>query len=157
MRITGKILVASLIILIAIPLMAGGKHKCEATTQECLDKMAQKLKNHGWVGVEFDKSDKGHLIIKKVIDDSPAEAAGLKPGDIVFAMNGIKLGDDEAKKKLKQVKSKMGPGDTLTYSVKRNGKHKDVAIKLGVVPDTVLAQWVGEHMLQHASVKVASK
>ena len=26
--------------------------------ESCLDKMAQNLKNHGWVGVEFDKSDK---------------------------------------------------------------------------------------------------
>jgi len=155
MRISGKILVAAVVILIAMPLFAGGKHKCEATTQECLDKMAQKLQNHGWVGVEFEEGDGGSMIIKKVIDDSPAQAAGLKPGDVVFAMNGVKLGD-ENKDKLKKIKHSMEPGKVLTYSVKRDGKHKDIAITLGTVPETVLAQWVGEHMLQHASVKVAS-
>jgi C-terminal processing protease CtpA/Prc len=157
MRKTGMILIVALVLLVGLPLMAGEGHKkCTASTQECLDKIAQKYKGHGWVGIEGDKKEKNHFTIKKVIPGSPAEAAGLKAGDIVYAMNGVKFGDDN-KDKLKQIKKGLAPGEILTYSVKRNGKSKDVAIKLGEVPDEVLAQWVGEHMLQHASVKVASK
>jgi S1-C subfamily serine protease len=147
---------ASLVLLIAIPLLAGPGHKCTATTQECLDKMAVKLKAQGWVGIEGDKKDNGHFVIKKVFSGSPAEKAGLKPGDVVFAMNGVEFGDAN-KDKLKKIKKGLEPGETLTYSVKRDGKKKDIAIKLGKVPDEVLAQWIGEHMLQHASVKMASK
>jgi predicted metalloprotease with PDZ domain len=155
MRNTGKILILSLAVLIAVPLLAGGKHKCEATTQECLDKMAAKYKNHGWVGIEGDKKDGGHFVIKKVISDSPAEAAGLRKGDVLVAMNGVGFAD-ENKDKLKKIKSSLAPGKTLEYTVKRNGKKKVVAVTLGEVPDEVLAQWVGKHMLEHSTVKVAS-
>jgi C-terminal processing protease CtpA/Prc len=156
MRKTGLILIVALVLLVGLPLLAGEGHKCTATTQECLDKIAQKYKGHGWVGIEGDKKEKNHFTIKTVIPGSPAEAAGLKAGDVVYAMNGVKFGDDN-KDKLKQIKKGLAPGEILTYSVKRNGKSKDIAIKLGEVPSEVLAQWVGEHMLQHAAVKVASK
>ena len=156
MRKTGMILIVALVLLIGFPLLAGSGHKCTATTQECLDKMAVKYKSHGWVGIEGDKKENGLFVIKTVVAGSPAEAAGLKAGDVVYAMNGVKFGDDN-KDKLKQIKKGLAPGEILTYSVKRNGKSKDIAIKLGKVPDEVLAQWIGEHMLQHAAVKVASK
>jgi S1-C subfamily serine protease len=149
------VLILALAVLIAGPLMAGGKHKCEASTQECLDKMAVKYKSHGWVGIEGDKKDGGHFVIKKVIDGSPAEAAGLQKGDVLVAMNGVKFAD-ENKDKLKKIKHDLAPGKTLEYTVKRNGKAKVVAVKLGEVPDEVLAQWVGKHMLEHSAVKVAA-
>lgn len=155
MRNSGKVLILMLAVLIAAPLLAGGKHKCEATTQECLDKMATKYKAHGWVGIEGDKKDGGHFVIKKVIDGSPAEAAGLQKGDVLVAMNGVKFAD-ENKDKLKKIKHSLAPGKTLKYTVKRNGKAKEVAVTLGKVPDEVLAQWVGKHMLEHSAVKVAA-
>jgi predicted metalloprotease with PDZ domain len=155
MRNSGKVLLAVLVVLIAVPLMAGGKHKCEASTQECLDKMAAKYKAHGWVGIEGDNNDKGQFVIKKVIEGSPAEAAGLQKGDVLVAMNGVKLAD-ENKDKLKKIKGGMAPGETLKYTVERNGKPKVVAVTLGEIPEDVLALWVGKHMLEHATVKVAA-
>jgi C-terminal processing protease CtpA/Prc len=155
MRNSGKVLLAVLVVLVAVPLMAGGKHKCEATTQECLDKMAAKYKAHGWVGIEGDKKDNGHFVISKVVEDSPAEAAGLKKGDVLVAMNGVTFAD-ENKDKLKKIKKGMAPGKTLKYTVERHGKSKVIAVTLGEIPDTVLAQWVGKHMLEHSAVKVAA-
>ncbi len=155
MRISGKVLIAALAVLIAVPLLAGGKHKCEATTQECLDKMASSYKAHGWVGIEGDNDEAGHFVIKKVIEGSPAEAAGLKKGDVLVAMNGVTFAD-ENKDKLKKIKSGMAPGKTLEYTVERGGKSKVVAVTLVEIPEEVLAQWIGKHMLEHAAVKVAA-
>jgi C-terminal processing protease CtpA/Prc len=156
MRNKGLIVAIALIVLVGLPILAGPGKKCEASTQECLDKMAQKYQNHGWVGIEGDKKDSGHFVIKKVYEGSPAEKAGLKPGDVVVAMNGVGFGD-ENKDKLKKIKMSMEPGEVLTYTVKRDGMKKEIAITLGKVPHEVLAQWIGEHMLEHTSVKLASK
>jgi S1-C subfamily serine protease len=137
------------------PAIAGKGHKCDASTQDCLNKMAAKLKNKGWVGIEYDKKDKSETpVIMKVVPDSPAQAAGLRKGDVLLAVNGVKYGEDD-KTKWKKVKAAWTPGSTITYTVDRGGKKKDVAVKLGKVPEEVLYAWIGEHMLQHATVEVA--
>jgi hypothetical protein len=51
----------------------------------------------------------------------------------------------------------MVPGNEVTYTVLRHGKEKELAVMLGKVPEEVLAQWVGGHMLEHAVVEVAEK
>jgi C-terminal processing protease CtpA/Prc len=157
MRTSVRGLVVVLAVLIALPLMAGPghKHKCDHPTQDCLDKMAAKLQAKGWVGIEGDwNEEKAAFKIEKVVAGSPAEEAGLQPGDVLVALNGIGLGDD----KLKQAKSGMSPGDTVKYTVKRAGGKKVIAIKLGKMPEEMIARYVGEHLLQdHAAVAVASK
>ena len=41
--------------------------------------------------------------------------------------------------------------------MKRDGKKAVVEATLGEVPEQVMAQWIGEHMLdQHAHIEVAS-
>ena len=41
----------------------------------------------------------------------------------------------------------MTPGKTVTYTVVRNGSEKDLKVELGSIPETVMAQWIGQHML----------
>jgi hypothetical protein len=49
------------------------------------------------------------------------------------------------------------PGATMVYTLERNGAQKKVKVTLAPIPETVLAQWVGQHMLdQHVQVKLAS-
>jgi C-terminal processing protease CtpA/Prc len=146
-----------LIVSVAAPAIAGGEKKCSEDTQACLNKMVAKLKARGWVGVELDKSEKkeGVYVVSSVNPDSPAMKAGIKSGDMLVAMNGIPLGDEKYKKKLHEVKKSMQVGSTVTYTVVRQGKKKNVDITLGQIPETVIAQWVGEHMVQHAAIEIA--
>lgn len=148
-----------LAVALAAPAMAGEKgHKCTASTQECLNKMVQKMQQKGWVGIEYDKSKKkdGTLAVMKVVPDSPAEKAGLKKGDVLLALNGVKFGDtDEAK--WKKIKSGMTPGARIRYLVARDGKKKEVQVTLGKLPESVMAEWIGRHMLEHATIEVAKK
>jgi len=147
-----------LAVALAAPALAGEKkHDCTASTQDCLNKMAAKFKEKGWVGIEYDKSNdkKGDKqVISKVISGSPAEKAGLREGDVLLAINGVRFGDED-KDKWAKVKKAWKPGQTITYTLARDGKKSEVAVTLGHVPQEVMAQWIGEHMLQHATVEVA--
>ena len=147
-----------LAVALAAPALAGEKkHDCTASTQDCLNKMAAKMKEKGWVGIEYDKSEKGEKqTISKVVSGSPAEQAGLRKGDVLLAINGVRFGEEDKEKWAKGKKS-WKPGQTITYTMARDGKKQEVQVTLGKVPEDVMAQWIGQHMLQHATVEVAKK
>jgi S1-C subfamily serine protease len=132
---------------LAVPAAAGEKgKKCEMDAQACLIKMAAALENRGWVGIEMDEEN-GRMVVKRVVPGSPAEAAGMNPGDALVALNGTPVGEkSEAAKKAAQ--KAMVPGGKVTYTVLRDGKERPVEVTLGKLPREVLAQWVGAHMLE---------
>ena len=45
---------------------------------------------HPWVGMSTQEHG-GHLIVRSVADDGPAEAAGVRPGDIVLGVGGVEV------------------------------------------------------------------
>jgi S1-C subfamily serine protease len=118
--------------------------------------MVQHFQSRGWVGIELDSDDTGVLTVTKVEPDSPAEAAGLKQGDVLLALNGIRF-SEENKEAMKGAQAKMTIGATVTYTVDRAGRNMDMDITLGSIPDTVMAKWIGRHMIDHASITVAEK
>ena len=133
--------------LAAIPVFAGGWDKCDGDTQECLDYLANSMKNSGWVGVELDHGEHG-MAITKVVDGSPAQQAGLQPGDVLVAVNGI---DATNKDKIMEQKATFTPGQSVTWTVKRAGYNKDLKVTLGRMPADMLARVIGEHMIMHAA------
>jgi S1-C subfamily serine protease len=131
--------------------------KCAYSTQECLDHMAAKLKSSGWVGIELEKDDAtGQMTIQRVIPGSPAEGAGFQPGDVLFALNGIEI-NDRNEDALKVAKKDWKPGQTVNYVLKRNGQERKATLTLAPMPADVLAKFIGQHMLEHATTEVASK
>ena len=147
-----------LALVVAAPAFAGGSGhgKCTEDTQTCLNAMVEKLQHRGWVGIELDKDDHGTLTVTEVVADSPAQSAGLREGDVLLALNGIELGTKN-KEKLHAMKKGMAVGKTVTYTVKRDGYKKQIDVTLGKVPEEVLAAWIGDHMLDHATIEVASR
>jgi len=145
-----------MVMVIAMPAMAGDGHKCTASTQDCLNHMVENLNNRGWVGIEMDNEggvDK--TVITKVIVGSPAEKAGFEVGDTLVAVNGVAF-SEENEKQLKDVQHAMTPGADFTYTVSRKGSKVDLNVELGELPDDVKAQWIGHHMMEHAEVQMAS-
>jgi len=139
-----------LVMAIALPALAGSDDRCEKGTQECLDHMAMTLKDKGWVGIELDRSEAGQLSIERVVDDSPAAAAGFEKGDVLVALDGVAFGaDNHAQMKAKW--HEMVPGKTVRYTVMRHGKKKSLDVTLASPTDLVMASWVGAHMLEHAA------
>jgi len=129
-------------------LAGGGHHDCDASAQDCLNAKAAQYAKHGWLGIETEKNDHGGYTVTAVTEGSPAAEAGFEPGDVLVAMNGISFAK-ENKEKLYAAKKALGVGKQVTYTVKHDGEKRQVTATLGEVPRTVLAQWIGEHMLEH--------
>lgn len=143
-----------LVLAAAVPALAGYGEKCTAGTQDCLDKMAAKLKNSGFVGVELDRDETtGILTVTSVIPATPAEAAGIQKGDILYALNGVTIskGNEEA---LKAARAEWKPGQQVSYTIRRDGADRKVSLTLAPMPADVMAKWIGQHMMEHASVEV---
>ena len=141
-----SIAAALLLLVSAIPAMAGDHKKCDQPAEACLKAYTESLQNRGWVGIEMDTNDDGTMQIVRVVPDSPAESAGFKAGDVLASFNGVAYKDDN-KQALKEATKAMKPGKTVTYTVVRNGSEKDLKVELGTIPETVMAQWIGQHML----------
>jgi len=147
--------VVALAVVLATPVVAG--EKCMSDTQTCLNRMAEKLANKGWIGVELDSDEEtGALTIRVVVDDSPAQAAGFKAGDRLVAVNGVVIAeaDEDA---MKATWSQMVPGKTVTCTIGRDGHAKEVDVTLARLPEDVMARWIGGHMLEHATMATAQK
>lgn len=157
MKRSFSLLALALLLAFAGVAFAGhGHEKCTDDTQACLNKLAAKIQEKGWLGVELEKNDYGYYKITEVVADSPAEAAGLRAGDVLVALNGIVLAEDN-KDELKAAKRALGPGKSATYTVKRSGGKQQIAVTLGHVPALVMAEWIGQHMIEHhAETVVAS-
>jgi C-terminal processing protease CtpA/Prc len=152
------LLVLLLAAVVAAPSLAGGK--CTADTQTCLNKMASTIKQRGWVGVELDHNDHGRYVVTFVEQDSPAMEAGMQEGDVLVALNGIEI-NDQNQEKLAAAKKAMRVGKSVTYTIERAGcchkagGVKEVNVTLAEIPEPVLAKWIGGHMLEHAVIEVA--
>jgi C-terminal processing protease CtpA/Prc len=130
--------------------------KCAYGTQDCLDHMTAKLKTGGWVGIELDKDETtGVMTIQRVIPGSPAEQAGLQVGDVLFALNGIEI-NEKNETALKAAKKDWKPGQNVNYTLKRDGRSVNANLTLASMPADVLAKFIGEHMLEHASTEVVA-
>src|SRR5262245_33862774 len=125
--------------VVSSPGLVGGGSKCPYDTQECLDRMMTQMKKSGWIGVEFDDGAQiaeGCYKITRVIPGSPAEGAGLRPGDILFAMNGIVFNPGNMEK-IRTAKKDMKPGVSVVYTLKRDGHERPVSITLAPMPADV--------------------
>jgi C-terminal processing protease CtpA/Prc len=143
-----------------VPLAAGEsepkKKRCSQEAQKCIHAMTEQFKNRGWIGIEMDKG-KDRQIITKVVSESPAERAGLQTGDAIVEFNGLALSEGE-KAVYAAMKKALVPGHTVTLGIERDGTRRDVEVILSEVPRQLLAQWVGQHVLdQHSEAPEASE
>jgi len=142
-------IVIAIVALIALPAIAG-EGKCTYSTQECLDHMSTNMRSAGWVGIEYDKDEASQkVLVKSVLDGSPAAAAGLRAGDVLFALNGVQLANAN-EEEYKKARAEWKPGQQVKYTIQREGKSQDVSLTLGSWPADQLAKAVGSHMLKHA-------
>ena len=146
--------VAALLTLVTLPALAGEKGHCSYPTQECLDHMAKALASRGWVGIELERLEDGTMKVRRVVEESPAEAAGLRVGDVLVAAQGVDY-RTATEEDWAQVMKHWGPGQNVSYKIERDGKARMIDLKLGEMPDQVRAAILGAHMIEHAKVAQA--
>src|SRR5262245_56561507 len=100
MRSTVALVAFAILLSLAPRAFAGGSYgKCNGDVKTEAANMA----SHGWLGVETDKNAAGAYVVKDVFAGSPAEKAGFRKGDVLVAIQGVRLAsaDPEAMKKVK--------------------------------------------------------
>jgi serine protease Do len=97
----------------------------------------------GWIGVKIQpvtseiaeslglKSNKGALIAQPQ-KGAPAEAAGLKAGDVITSVNGEKV---DGPRDLARRIAAMGPSKSVDLTFIRNGSEKNAKLTLGKLPE----------------------
>ena len=75
-------------------------------------------------------------LVASVAADSPAGKAGLHEGDVLRAVNGVKLADPRA---LARAVAAIKPGADARLDVLRDGKVETIAVTVGSVPNETLA------------------
>jgi serine protease Do len=115
-----------------------------AVVKQILPQLKEKGKvSRGFLGVTpqaitSDMVDQFHLqstrgaLIANVEKDSPADKAGLKPGDVVVALNGRPVADNN---QLTRDIGAVPPGNAVKLDVIRDGKQRAVEVKLAPRPD----------------------
>jgi uncharacterized protein (TIGR03067 family) len=85
----------------------------------------------GFAGIAIGYNKQKELVIRDVLDGTPAQKAGLKKDDVVLKVDGREV--TELRPTVAMV-AQSRPGSELTVRVRRAGKEQDIKVKVGVVP-----------------------
>lgn len=88
--------------------------------------------SRGWLGVYLGgDSDAQGVRILKVIEDTPAEVAGIEQGDVIVRLNGRTI--DDVGEFVEAVQD-AAPGDEVSLVVLRDGNEENIIAVLGQMP-----------------------
>jgi membrane-associated protease RseP (regulator of RpoE activity) len=79
-------------------------------------------------------------LVTNVVDDSPADAAGIRVGDIIIAIDGESITTENTPS---LVIGGHRPGDSVEITVRRAGQEHSLEAKLGSNPDNPDAAYLG--------------
>lgn len=107
------------------------------------DLMQGKKVLYGWLGVViqdvdialasyFGLSDNSGVIVSRIVEASPAEKAGLKPGDIIISLDDEKIKNTE---NLIRALLKKNIGDQVRLNVSRDSKIYSASVEIGERPE----------------------
>ena len=85
----------------------------------------------GWLGVILAEDDNGRPSISEVVPDSPAAKAGIKPGDVIVAIDDAETESVEA---LVTMVGAREAGSKIKVKLLRDGKAQVVVVELGPRP-----------------------
>ncbi len=74
------------------------------------------------------REDASGVLVTEVGEDTPAESAGIKPGDLIVGYNGKKVDDMQT---LRLDISNTSPGKAVEFELIRNGRERSLDVVLG--------------------------
>jgi serine protease Do len=119
--------------------------------KEILGDLVEKGKvSRGWLGIEIRKIDEAIMkqfnlpdmkgvLVNNVLENTPAEKAGLRRGDVVREVNGEKV---ESPEDLQNKIFSRKPGERVVLKILRDKKEQEITVKLGELPEKVASSGV---------------
>lgn len=98
--------------------------------------------NGGYIGIQIDEVTKENMgqyglrevrgvAVEKVLEDSPAQAAGLQNGDVIVKFNGEEV---TSERKLIRLLSEVAPDHEAKLKVLRGGDEREITVTVGKHP-----------------------
>jgi serine protease Do len=84
----------------------------------------------GWLGVSVDDRDNS-VLIAGVNRDGPAAKSGIRPGDVVIAINGERI---ESSRGLIRAVAGVTPGNNVRLTIRRQGREIEIPVNVGRRP-----------------------
>jgi serine protease Do len=118
----------------------------------------------GWLGVTIQdlkgeiakyygiKGDKRGVLVLDVVSGDPADAAGIRPKDIIVAINGKGV---STSKELTTRIANIGVGETVKIKVLRDSKEMFFKVKVGERPDTLASSRYMQKKHEALGIQVA--
>ena len=85
--------------------------------------------NRGWLGIEI--ADSGEARVVSVRESSPAERAGIRPGDVIVALNGVVLSREKKGNPFELLRV----GEEAEIRVRRSDREVDLVVVPGAWAD----------------------
>lgn len=80
----------------------------------------------------FDLDTQYGAVVNMVVEDSPADKAGVREDDVIIGFNNEKVTDSDD---LVDMLIETKPGDKATLTIIRDGKEQTVTVEVGETPD----------------------
>lgn len=112
----------------------------------------------GWLGLAVDDTVvTGRLVVVEVAPDGPAARAGVRPQDMLLAINGQQLQNGD---ELAAALAAIAPGQRVKMAVGRDNRVEDVVAEASARPQAALSRdWqaatAGQHAPPNASVAIS--
>jgi predicted metalloprotease with PDZ domain len=107
------------------------KREVRVTDEGYLGVYMQELTSGVRKGLDIDEDAKG-VLISGVEEDSPAEKAGIKEGDVITSFNGTRVTSPD---ELRDAVRKADPGHDVSVEVLREGQSKTMTVTIGTRDD----------------------
>jgi C-terminal processing protease CtpA/Prc len=141
-RISRIIIVASL----AAATLLADEPKCNGTARDCEQQIRHMLSGRRYFGATIQDKNPG-LVVKTVIDNSPAARAGLQPGDRLIALNGKSL-TQATGREFKQLIADARDTGRIFMIISRRNMYRKLETRLEPYTKEQIAKIIAAHLSQ---------
>ncbi|TMQ69756.1 MAG: PDZ domain-containing protein [Candidatus Eisenbacteria bacterium] len=120
---------------------AAKEPKCPLDLATCLAQF-EHMRDRPWLGVHLDPDSTGHSVVVDVGSGTPAQKAGLRPGDVLESIENRPPSEWFAGK------AGWKNGDSGVIKVTRAGRTQNLTLRYEKIPEDVLAKAIGTHMIE---------
>jgi C-terminal processing protease CtpA/Prc len=128
------------LLLLAVPASAK-EPRCPLDLATCLAQF-EHMRDRPWLGVHVDADSTGRMTVVDVGPGTPAQKAGIRPGDVLESI------ENRPPKEWFAGKAGWKNGDKGVIEVRRGGQRQNLTLRYEAIPEDVLARAIGTHMIE---------